>query len=270
MIRGETLYSDPLVSLTLYDHPPGQPHDDPAEEVASRHSVCYVERGGFDLHHRRKRWRLAPGTLFVTRPGMVYRCCHDETGADDVCLSIAVSADVVEDVQAATRRPWSALVPVAPMTNRLAYLRRRLGETSGSGDGAMVVPALVGEVMAALQDPQAVSGRLFHDRQLDWYARRVEVARELMDRDSAGPHTLASMARSVGMSPFHFSRVFRELVGVPPHRYLVRARLRRAAERLRAGAGVTETCFTIGFNNLSHFIRVFRRTHGVPPSRYPA
>jgi AraC-like DNA-binding protein len=270
MIRVETLYDDSRVSLTIYDHPPGLPHDDPAEEVATRHSVCFVERGGFDLQHRRRRWRLAPGALFVTRPGMVYRCSHNETGADDVCLSIAVSPDVVDDLQAATGRRWSALVPVAPLTNRLAYLRRRLGDAAGSGDGAMSVPALVGEVMAALQGPEALPGRLFRERQLGWYARRVEAARDLLDRDSAGTHTLATLARSAGMSPFHFSRVFRELVGVPPHRYLVRVRLRRAAERLRAGAGVTETCFAAGFNNLSHFIRVFHRTYGVPPSRYPA
>jgi AraC-like DNA-binding protein len=50
----------------------------------------------------------------------------------------------------------------------------------------------------------------------------------------------------------------------------MRVRLLRAAQRLRAGAGVTDTCYATGFNNLSHFIRTFRRTLGVPPSRFGA
>ena len=57
-------------------------------------------------------------------------------------------------------------------------------------------------------------------------------------------------------------------MGVPPHRYLTNVRLQRAAERLRAGAGVTETALDCGIANLSHFIRLFRRAYGVPPSRF--
>ncbi|HUD70897.1 MAG TPA: helix-turn-helix transcriptional regulator, partial [Dongiaceae bacterium] len=80
--------------------------------------------------------------------------------------------------------------------------------------------------------------------------------------------TLDAVARGVGMSPFHFCRVFRALVGLPPHRYLRRVRLERAAARLRAGAGVTDTCHATGFNNLGHFVRAFREAYGVPPGRF--
>jgi len=72
------------------------------------------------------------------------------------------------------------------------------------------------------------------------------------------------------MSPFHFARVFRELVGTPPHRYLLTVRLARAAALLREGTTVTDTCFAVGFGNFSHFIRLFRRTFGVSPSHFSA
>ena len=68
------------------------------------------------------------------------------------------------------------------------------------------------------------------------------------------------------MSLFHFARVFRELTGLPPHRYLLRTRLERAAQRLRTGDSVTNTCYAVGFSNLSHFTRSFRRRFGVAPS----
>jgi AraC-like DNA-binding protein len=112
--------------------------------------------------------------------------------------------------------------------------------------------------------------RPYRSDQIAWYARRVELAREMLATRFAEPLSLDRVAREAGMSPFHFSRVFRELVGMPPHRYLLRIRLLRAAQRLRAGDGVTETCLATGFNNLSHFIRTFHRVLGVPPSRFGA
>ena len=69
------------------------------------------------------------------------------------------------------------------------------------------------------------------------------------------------------MSMFHFTRVFTELVGRPPHRYLTDARLRAARSMLEEGRSVTETCFACGFNNLSHFSRSFAQRFGLAPSR---
>jgi AraC family transcriptional regulator len=69
------------------------------------------------------------------------------------------------------------------------------------------------------------------------------------------------------MSTFHFARLFNELVGVPPHRYLIEARLRAAFGMLREGRSVTETCFACGFNNLSHFSSRFARRFGQNPSK---
>lgn len=68
------------------------------------------------------------------------------------------------------------------------------------------------------------------------------------------------------MSPFLFARIFRELIGVPPHKYLVRLRLERARLLLESGMSVTDVCYTVGFNNLSHFIRTFSAHFGVLPS----
>ena len=81
-------------------------------------------------------------------------------------------------------------------------------------------------------------------------------------------HSLTSLSAEAGMSPFYFARVFSELAGEPPHSYLVRIRLRRAAELLRMGALVTEAALKSGFPDLNHFSKTFHRRFGVPPSRY--
>ena len=96
----------------------------------------------------------------------------------------------------------------------------------------------------------------------------MQAIRARLETDHAEAHSLAALGRQAGMSPYHLAHVFRELVGVPPHRYLLESRLRRASARLRDGESVTETCFAVGFSNLSHFIRLFRRRYGVTPSKY--
>jgi len=73
------------------------------------------------------------------------------------------------------------------------------------------------------------------------------------------------------MSPYHFLRTFRQVVGVTPHQFILRTRLNRAAVRLRRSSeSVSTIAFEAGFNDLSTFNRRFRRVMGASPSAYRA
>ena len=80
---------------------------------------------------------------------------------------------------------------------------------------------------------------------------------------------LESAARQAGLSPFHYLRVFSRVLGVTPHQYLVRSRLRRAARLLAdEERSVTDIAFDVGFADLSNFVRTFHRAAGVSPRGY--
>jgi AraC-like DNA-binding protein len=89
-----------------------------------------------------------------------------------------------------------------------------------------------------------------------------------LDEHATSDVSLAEAARAVDLSPFHFLRTFRRVVGVTPHQYLVQARLRRAATAIAAGDRITDAAFDSGFGDLSNFIRTFRRAAGVSPRSF--
>jgi AraC-like DNA-binding protein len=68
---------------------------------------------------------------------------------------------------------------------------------------------------------------------------------------------------AVALSPFHFLRLFSRALGVTPHQYLVRARLRRAARLLaERERRITDVALDVGFADLSNFVRTFHRAAG--------
>jgi AraC-like DNA-binding protein len=71
------------------------------------------------------------------------------------------------------------------------------------------------------------------------------------------------------LSPYHFLRSFKAVTGVTPHQWLLRARLRAAAEKLAATkTPVTEIALDVGFEDLSNFTRTFRAEFGASPREF--
>lgn len=261
MNRVVTLAATPAVVLERFDHAPGVVHRDPDRERASGHAVSVVESGTFRVRARRAWRTVTDGEIFVTRPGLEFSCLHDVDHPDDVCLSVSFAPQAIESLRGQGQRPSRALVHGA--SNRRAYLARALRECRAGDDARL--EALAGALHWTL-GAAAPRGPLFRADRLAWYARRVDDAVAQIDAQYAEPLSLTTLARTAGMSTFHFARVFAELRGLPPHRYLSSVRLEAAARWLRDGASVTDTCFAVGFGSLSHFVTSYRRRFGERPS----
>ena len=75
------------------------------------------------------------------------------------------------------------------------------------------------------------------------------------------------VAQLCGLSPFRFSRVFKDTFGITFRDYLVVHRLKEACRLLEnPAASVTDVAYAAGFNDASYFTRIFRQRIGVPPS----
>jgi AraC family transcriptional regulator len=87
-------------------------------------------------------------------------------------------------------------------------------------------------------------------------------------RNLDSPLTLEDLASLVGRkSRFHFSRLFKESTGVTPHQYVVRRRVERARELLRAGGVIADVAVEVGFASQSHLNLHIRRAFGCTPGQ---
>jgi AraC-like DNA-binding protein len=80
---------------------------------------------------------------------------------------------------------------------------------------------------------------------------------------------LATLAQLARLSPYHFSRAFKQSFGIPPHRYHTRRRIEHAKALLEDRTlSVTDIGLALGFSETSSFTAAFRKTTGLTPSRY--
>lgn len=245
------------------------PHDRPFEERHDAICVAVVMEGTFQYRSTLGTAVLAPGAVLLGNAGTCFECGHEHS-VGDRCLAFHFAADCFEEVVVAVpKAKMEFAVPRLPPRPNLMPLVAAAEAARDDGDGAALgelAMRLTGAVLTALAggDP---GGRALSTRD----ERRVTSA---LRRIEAEPHerlALTDLAGEAAMSPYHFLRVFRQVVGMTPHQYLLRTRLHRAAVRLRASdEPISAIAFAAGFNDLSTFNRRFRRLMGVSPGAYRA
>ena len=119
---------------------------------------------------------------------------------------------------------------------------------------------LLREYGAAVLGPKRQYGGLPREK----LVRAVEYIQDQLDTDL----TVSGIAQAVGLSPYHFTRLFKESTGQSPYRYVVEARVRKAKELLTTGKfTISEAAHHVGFVDQSHLTRHFKRIFGLPPKR---
>jgi len=256
------LHRSPSVQVVEYRCAKG-PHDRPFVEQHSRHALAYVRRGSFGCLACGRRHELVAGGVFVCRPGDEYLCTHEHHAGGDECLSVHLSPEWAERFGGPADWETRGLPPLAPlmMLGEIAGAAARGEHDAGLDEIGLLFAARFASLRCG------TTARSDAPRPLD-RRRAVETALWL-DAHAHEPIDLERSAAQAGLGSFHFLRVFSAVVGTTPHQYLVRARLRKAAQALvGTETSITEIALDVGFGDVSHFVRSFRRAAGVSPRAF--
>lgn len=80
---------------------------------------------------------------------------------------------------------------------------------------------------------------------------------------------LSDLAQQLGLSQFHFSRLFKQSTGIPPYQYVLQQRVERAKQLLKTTElSVAEIALSCGFSSHSHLGKWFRQYTGVTPKAF--
>jgi AraC family transcriptional regulator len=245
------------------------PADRPFVERHSAVSIGVVLAGTFQYRSTLGRETLTPGSILLCPSGHDFECGH-EHGAGDRCVAFRYAPEHFDRLAADHRIPRGQRrfhTPRVPPVRAAAALVARIAH------GVTAAERVAWEEVAI--EVAATAVRLANGVPADRSSAnaglmaRVSEGVRCIERDPGAGWSLSRLAADAGLSSFYYLRAFRQVTGVTPHQFILRARLRQAAARLaREGTKVIDIALDAGFGDVSNFNRAFRAEFGHAPLAY--
>jgi len=246
------------------------------EECSSRHALVFTRQGAFVFHDGNKRAVMDANHVAFFNAGQPRRVSHLDIAGDD-CTALSFSDELLDEAVATPgvptpdrrNRPFpvrnALIVPDLTLRSQIFFDDLAQGDktalkTEERGlellrQALRSIPRLLAENITPASRKSSATRRLSLAAQ-EWVAARP------FDN-----WTLDCLARNVGSSPYHLSRVFRAETGSTIHQYRLRLRLAAAVRAILEGCNdLTGLAFDLGFSSHSHFTEAFRRRFGIAPS----
>src|SRR5262245_56113155 len=238
---------------------PGTPvwirHDGSPEVVADRNHVMYYTAG-----QRYRRRLLAPQ--------------GDNCGfigfADHLAREVLAEVDpVMADAPSLRLRGAQARLDAGTFLRFRLALRAARQQPPGAVDPVRLAEEfyrVLADAVGAAYPPRRPPARSAAGA----HARRelVEQVKALIAAEPGRRVSLATLAAAVHVSPYHLTRTFRAVTGVPLHRYLTDTRLRASVDLvLDRCQDLAQIAYELGFASHGHFTTCFTASFGAPPSR---
>jgi AraC family transcriptional regulator len=235
-------------------------------------SAVFKERdlGGNWLTHQLQR-----GTLFVTRSRTPYEVSFSSPVGEELeNVQIHVSVDVfLAAVEAAHRRKAES-IDVLDFFGRdeaLAHLCFACAEMLAERVPAKSerVAHLTKLIASCLAEKYTTAGAEKADFRGGLPVRQLRKVEDYVHEHLPDDISLDSLAELAELSPFQFSRVFKQTTGMSPLQFVTRERITRAQQLIReTKRSLIEIGLDVGYKNPSHFAQVNRRVAGVTPTEF--
>lgn len=243
--------------------------------VEHRHARCmevtFCERGSVKFDCEGRAWSLLPGTLFVTRPQDAHRLRVNPKGAHLwwIFFRVPRRGEAIDSLTLAETR-W--------LVGRLRSMPARLfqgtdavrdgfrellsvvdGEPAGSPSRSLRLRESALSLLLAVADAGHAGTRIPRDDALRGIIER-------MRRVPEADYDLDDLLAETRLSQSSLAFKFKQIVGLPPHAFLLECRIRRAKDLLeRTDRTVLDIATELKFSSSQHFATRFKQEAGVSP-----
>jgi AraC family transcriptional regulator len=214
------------------------------------------------------------GDFFLTRADAPYEMRWRAKGAEPfqvmhLYLSVPLFERVAREILGCDGPPRLRDVSGGEDPQLSHFLALIHQELAAEGQGSQLFVGGLAQSLAVHLIRHYASGEREDERAGALPGYKLRRAMAYLEERLAEPFNLAELAAAVGMSEFHFSRLFKKAVGVSPSRYFIRQRIRQAQRLLQeTELSIIRVGIMVGYSSPSHFAQVFRREAGVSPNHY--
>ncbi|MFL6213820.1 MAG: helix-turn-helix domain-containing protein [Blastocatellia bacterium] len=232
------------------------------------YQFCLIQSGPGELNYRGSCLQTPPASLFIVHPGEVHsNRTHVRYGCSYRTLFIPAElmCEAAREIfTGAAGLPFfpNAVIFDEEVIGQYLELHVALEQPSSSLERQGLLLNLLAGLISRFAEYQPAprafaAARLAVSRAYDYLAEHY-----------AENVSLDRLAAIANLSPFHFSRLFSEQFGMPPHAFQTQLRLLRARALLLEGWAIPHVAAQTGFADQSHLTRHFKRVVGLPPGRY--
>lgn len=139
-----------------------------------------------------------------------------------------------------------------------------------SPNGPLYVQGLSIALVGLLRTRYSAGGEERSGRVGRFGARDIRRLLDFIDDRLCGDLRMERLAAVVGMSQWHFAKMFKATFGESPHAFMIEKRVQAASRALREETDrpLVDIANDFGFSSQAHFTDVFRRRVGTTPARW--
>lgn len=156
-----------------------------------------------------------------------------------------------------------------PQIEQLAMMLRSELHRGQDGMGQLYVDSLANALMVNVLRDYSITKPQIAIYEGGLSDRSLFQAIEYIDHHLSQSIKLEDLATHLGISKFHFSRLFKKSMGVSPHQYVMQQRIELAKQLLvKADMSISDVAMMCGFNSHAHLGKYFHKIVGMTPKAY--